>query len=254
MTNLWQDPADYQRFASGIQAHNAQLLVSRAADFGPFGEALDAGCGTGFVMKELAKKRLARKILGIDLSQEMLTVAQSQLESLSGIEIELKQLLMQEAVSLGKFDLVISNAALHWTYPDLDRSCASLAGAIRAGGIMAIGTAGRSAASDEFDEMISAAIVLAGGTLADEPFAAKRITPDALVAMMEVQDIETYDAFLVERGRDLSASEYATWVNASGKPWQTLPGGLESLVSELVKLAPIMKCRHWTTFAFGRKR
>ena len=83
----------------------------------------DLGCGTGALTAELHRELSARETIGVDSSAAMLSKA-PQTPGLRFIEARI------EDFDLGQFDLVFSNAALHWI-PDhgilLERLTAALA-------------------------------------------------------------------------------------------------------------------------------
>lgn len=70
----------------------------------------DLGCGTGELTRALHEKLAARETIGIDNSASMLAKA----PSAPGLEFRQQSI---ESFSEGGFDLIFSNAALHWV-PD----------------------------------------------------------------------------------------------------------------------------------------
>lgn len=80
---------------------------------------LDIGCGSG--MSTLALKNKypnAKKIVGIDLSKEMLAEAKKQDADILWIEKNCSESLEE----FGKFDIVFSNAFLQWLSPEEQES------------------------------------------------------------------------------------------------------------------------------------
>ena len=72
---------------------------------------LDIGCGDGKVTKLIAERVPHGSVIGIDRSREMIDLAQKQFE---GVSLSFKQM---DALSIQfshTFDLIFSNAALHW--------------------------------------------------------------------------------------------------------------------------------------------
>jgi trans-aconitate 2-methyltransferase len=70
------------------------------------GKAIDLGCGTGELTKILHSKLQLKETVGIDNSEKMLEKA----SGVTGVTFEKRNL---EAFE-GKYDLIFSNAALHW--------------------------------------------------------------------------------------------------------------------------------------------
>src|SRR4051812_49447982 len=83
---------------------------------------VDLGCGTGELTAELHQKLQARETLGIDSSAAMLARA----PSAPGLRFEQQDIGHFDVA--GKFDLIFSNAALHWVpdHPELLRRVTAL--------------------------------------------------------------------------------------------------------------------------------
>ena len=71
---------------------------------------LDLGCGTGVITRELAKRVPYGHVVGIDNSPSMLEAANAH----KAENMELKLMDINEMVFDREFDVVFSNAALHW--------------------------------------------------------------------------------------------------------------------------------------------
>ena len=94
---------------------------------------LDAGCGTGRLTEELLAALPHGRVIGIDLSQNMLNSARLHLvrdfnRRLSLVSCDLLHLPFQK-----KFDIVVSTAAFHWVQ-DHDRLFKNLHDILRPGG------------------------------------------------------------------------------------------------------------------------
>jgi len=74
----------------------------------PVGVALDVGCGTG--QSTVALKEIAVKVIGVDISNEMLEVAE-QKPGIEYIQSSAEDLSMFDD---GSFDLVTTSMAIHW--------------------------------------------------------------------------------------------------------------------------------------------
>jgi trans-aconitate 2-methyltransferase len=71
---------------------------------------LDLGCGNGVITRELAERVPYGTVVGIDSSQSMLEAAKAHKTQ----NMELKKLDINEMAFEDDFDVVFSNAALHW--------------------------------------------------------------------------------------------------------------------------------------------
>ncbi len=90
---------------------------------------IDAGCGSGRVTEELAKRLPEGRIIAVDGSEAMIAQARERLgDGASYLVTDLAELEIEEPV-----DLVFSTATFHWI-PDHDRLFARLRAALRPGG------------------------------------------------------------------------------------------------------------------------
>ncbi|XGV98513.1 MAG: methyltransferase domain-containing protein [Leptolyngbya sp. BL-A-14] len=130
MQDTW-NPAQYDRFVAERSRpfHDLVALVKPQTPL----RVIDLGCGTGALTKILHEMLAADETIGVDASANMLQKAHplvgNGLQFVSGqIEGELPD---------GEFDLIISNAALHWV-PAHDALFAKFRRKLRSGGQLAI--------------------------------------------------------------------------------------------------------------------
>ncbi|WP_242343550.1 methyltransferase domain-containing protein [Anaeromyxobacter terrae] len=127
--DVW-DPDRYARFADERRAPFLDLLALVEPRAGM--RVVDLGCGTGELTR-LAHERLgARETVGVDASAAMLERAAAS----AGGGVAFRQGDLAE-VDGGPYDLVLSNAALHWV-PDHEALLARLASLLAPGGQLAI--------------------------------------------------------------------------------------------------------------------
>jgi trans-aconitate 2-methyltransferase len=105
--NPW-DPGRYERFASDRERPFWDLAALLAP--APAPRLADLGCGTGRLTAELAARLGAREAVGVDHSPAMLAKAAE--HAGPGVRFEAGDIGTWEAP--GAFDVVFSNAALHW--------------------------------------------------------------------------------------------------------------------------------------------
>lgn len=108
MTATW-DPAQYRRFADERRQPFDDLL--RLVEPCPGGTIVDLGCGTGELTVDLHRHTGAATTVGVDASPAMLERATPLAQSDSGLRFEAGQI---ESWGGRDFDVVFSNAALHW--------------------------------------------------------------------------------------------------------------------------------------------
>ena len=124
------DPDQYERFRAE-RARPFWDLVALVQPC-PGGRAVDLGCGTGELTKELHRVLEASETVGIDSSATMLERAR--LLAGAGLRFEEGDIATWEPAP---FDVVFSNAALHWL-PDHRRLLARLTRALPVGGQLAV--------------------------------------------------------------------------------------------------------------------
>lgn len=135
VTGAWDGQQYQARFdelaASGVDVHGEARLV---ASFGPR-RVLDAGCGTGRVAIELARRGI--DVVGVDLDAGMLATARAAQPELAWVEGDLATVEL-EPVS---FDLVVmAGNVLLFTPPGTESAVvANLARALEPGGRLVAG-------------------------------------------------------------------------------------------------------------------
>ena len=123
------DPQQYLRFA-GQRLRPALDLITRIELEHPQ-TVVDLGCGTGNVTKILRSRWPNARIIGVDGSPQMLAEAHKE----TGVDWQQSDLATWGPAE--KYDLVYSNAALHWVH-DHSTLFARLAGNIATGGVLAV--------------------------------------------------------------------------------------------------------------------
>jgi trans-aconitate 2-methyltransferase len=123
-------PAQYERFRD----ERKQPFVDLLALVRPRAEmrVVDLGCGTGDLTAELHRTLAARETLGLDTSPEMLAKAPADVAGLRFVEADLGAF-----ADAGTWDLVFSNAAVHWV-PDHPALFRRLRNAVAPGGQLAV--------------------------------------------------------------------------------------------------------------------
>jgi trans-aconitate 2-methyltransferase len=123
------DPELYQKFQTERSAPFDDLLGM--VEIRPGLRVVDLGCGTGELTLRLAKQLPGSDVLGIDASPSMLQkaapLARPGLRFEQGDQAELS----------GEWDLIFSNAALHWT-ENHQELIGHLFGCLREGGQLAV--------------------------------------------------------------------------------------------------------------------
>jgi trans-aconitate 2-methyltransferase len=125
------DSSAYDRI-SGPQFSWGKKVLGRVGLRGDE-RVLDAGCGTGKLTGELLQSLPQGRVVGVDLSRNMLGTARKNLEErypsrISFVAADVQHLPFEQA-----FDGIFSTAAFHWV-PDHELLFRSLYGALRPGG------------------------------------------------------------------------------------------------------------------------
>jgi trans-aconitate 2-methyltransferase len=124
------DPERYGRFAAERAAPFFDLLALVSPV--PGGRVVDLGCGSGELTAQLHRLLAAGETLGLDSSPAMLERAMPL--SAGGLRFELGDIAGFEG---GGWDVVFSNAALHWL-PDHEALFGRLVAALAGGGQLAV--------------------------------------------------------------------------------------------------------------------
>jgi len=95
-------------------------------------DVLDAGCGTGYLSRQLAAR--GARVIGVDLSPNMIDIARRRG---GDIDFRVDSCSSLASVADASVDLVVSNYVL-MDAPDLDGAVASFARVLRAGGAAAL--------------------------------------------------------------------------------------------------------------------
>lgn len=132
MSDAW-NAEQYERFKAerARPFHDLLALLQPV----PGGRVVDLGCGTGELTRLLHETVKASETVGVDRSQTMLARS----AAFAGQGVRFVQAGIAEfAASAGRdFDLVFSNAALHWL-PDHPSLLRQLAALVRPGGQLAV--------------------------------------------------------------------------------------------------------------------
>src|SRR5262249_45452579 len=123
------DPAQYHKFQAQRALPFDDLLA--LVTVRPGLRAVDLGCGTGELTRKLADALPSSDVLGLDSSAEML--ARAGKHARDGLRFAEKRI---EELD-GEWDLILSNAALHWV-PGHRELFPRLMGMLRAGGQLVI--------------------------------------------------------------------------------------------------------------------
>ena len=104
------DGRDYERHSPHQRAWGSSLI----AELSLHGDEriLDLGCGDGSVTRQLADRVLRGSVLGIDAAPEMLEAARDK----CGPNMTVQCLDINDLDFEAKFDVVFSNASLHWVH------------------------------------------------------------------------------------------------------------------------------------------
>ncbi len=124
------NPETYLAFAD-YRERPRHELIDRIPPMG-VARAVDLGCGTGNSTAALAKRFPSARLMGVDNSPEMLAKARADLPTVEWVEADLATW-----EPPGKFDLIFSNAALHWV-PGHDALFTRLLGALNDRGALAV--------------------------------------------------------------------------------------------------------------------
>jgi len=110
---------------------------------------LDVGCGDGKVTAELARAVPRGSVTGTDASAEMIAFAKKKFPSAKVSNLKFGITDARKISSKTKFDLVFSNAALHWV-DDHEAILSGAASVLKPGGRLVVSCGGKGNAHDVF--------------------------------------------------------------------------------------------------------
>jgi trans-aconitate methyltransferase len=145
-TFAW-DPAAYASNSSTQQTWGRELIAKLDLRGGE--RVLDVGCGDGKVTADIARALPRGTATGIDASPQMIEFARKQFPRSKVSNLEFQVMDARHLRFAPQFDLIFSNAALHW----VDDHQAFLRGAsacLRAGGRLMVSCGGKGNAQDVF--------------------------------------------------------------------------------------------------------
>src|SRR5215208_6253576 len=125
------DPKQYHKFQAERSAPFFDLLA--LVEIRPDLSVVDLGCGTGELTRQLAEALPNSDVTGLDSSPQMLDAARASSFSSSNLHFEQGD----QAHLTGEWDLIFSNAALHWS-EDHAELIPSLYQKLAAGGQIAV--------------------------------------------------------------------------------------------------------------------
>jgi trans-aconitate 2-methyltransferase len=129
-TREW-DAAAYHRLSGPQVSWGKKVLAGLRLRGDEF--LLDAGCGTGRLTAELLQDLPLGKVVGIDLSENMLATARDHLRAQFGARVYFVAADLHNLPFEHAFDGIFSTAAFHWV-PDHLRLFRSLFGVLQPGG------------------------------------------------------------------------------------------------------------------------
>jgi len=98
--------------------YDYEKIVENIVMDGDFDSVLEIGCGTGLILKELVQKRPAADIMGVDLTEAMLSIASERLQSFPNISLSLQNVTQ---INLDKqYDLAFSYGGVWYFVVDGD--------------------------------------------------------------------------------------------------------------------------------------
>jgi trans-aconitate methyltransferase len=125
------DGRDYERHSPHQRAWGSGMIAELA--LGGSERGLDLGCGDGSVRRQLAERVPRGSVLGIDAALEMLEAARDK----CGPTMAVQDLDINQQSFEAEFDVVFSNASLHWIH-DHAGLLRSIHRALRPGGVKRI--------------------------------------------------------------------------------------------------------------------
>jgi ubiquinone/menaquinone biosynthesis C-methylase UbiE len=188
---------------------------------------LDVGCGTGFAALRAVERFGARRVIGVDLSSEMIARFRRKLEALSGVEHDLRVADIAEVdLPAGTCDLALCAMALHWM-ADRAGAVGAMSRALAPGGVAALLAPGPGH-DQEYVDLLRAMDP-------PVPAAIHEAFPKAAISIADLEGylvdagLEPLDIWVESRVRRTSAEAYVARMTAVGTHvWSSLMGPEET--------------------------
>lgn len=99
--------------------YDYEKIVENIVIDGQFDSVLEIGCGTGLILQELGQKKPGTDIMGVDLTESMLSIASERLQSFPNISLSLQNVTQ---INLDKqYDLAFSYGGVWYFVIDGDK-------------------------------------------------------------------------------------------------------------------------------------
>jgi trans-aconitate 2-methyltransferase len=110
---------------------------------------LDVGCGDGKVTAEIARSLPDGFVVGIDASPQMIAFAKKTFSAKKFLNLKFQVMDARKIKFTRQFDVIFSNAALHWV-DDHEKILRGAAAALKSGGRLVVSCGGKGNAQDVF--------------------------------------------------------------------------------------------------------
>jgi trans-aconitate methyltransferase len=226
------DPVFYNRHSSA-QQHWAEELIAKLLLRGDE-HVLDIGCGDGKVTAEIARQVPDGSVVGVDSSEDMIRFACDTFPARAYPNLSFHKMDARALTFSSDFDLVFSNAALHWI-SDQRSVLAGIERSLHSGGRLLVQTGGKGNAAQAFrafDAMCTEppwSQYFAGFSFAFAFFSTEEYRQWLVTAHLDPVRIE----FI---GKDMAyytEEEFAGWVRTTWHPWlQRVPVDMQPKFAE----------------------
>jgi len=120
---------------------------------------------------------------------------------------------LEAATESATYDMLLSNAALHWMHPHYLQVFQTINRLLRPGGVLCGSMAGRTSATDEFDQFVAQRVVRHEN---ETQFTKRRATPAQVRRLAQGAGLIPEDVYLLERHEEMARLDFISWMNVSG--------------------------------------
>jgi len=207
LVHQW-NPADYVRHSQGQERFARELLTLLNPQ--PYESVLDVGCGDGRMTFEIAK--LARQVVGIDRSPEMVAFASRNFPERKFHNLSFRTADAAALPFRGEFEVVYSSAVLHWVQ-DHESALAGIARSLRCGGrcLLQMGGKGNS------DEVIR---IFEDAGVRPQQFTYAFFSPDEYRPKLEKAGLTASSVELIPRDMvHANRAAFTGWLRTAWQPY-----------------------------------
>lgn len=246
---------DGERYSDNSEIQNEQSLklfrmIDKNIDSNDINDIIDIGCGDGKVTRQLINAISPRRLIAVDKSQSQINIARDRLKN-----IELMKTFRQGDIADMQFevnfDMIFSNAALHWV-KDQQKLYSMLSKIIRTDGFIAVHQGGKGS----YEELHKIAVQ----TLEDFGYSPDEVTVplqyyniDEIKGLLNSNNFEDVDIRMEESVVNTNEQLAKAFSEASLLPYRNIVEQEDEYIESFVQNAQGFECSINRLYFIGKR-